>query len=391
MMEIPVNEPDLSGNEQKYVLDAVKSGWVAQGKYVGEFERGFAKFIGTKHAITTTSGTAALQLATTCLDLRPGDEVIVPALTIVSTVFSVCYVGATPVLVDSDPTTYTLDPNEVERKITPKTRAILPVHLYGHPADMQPILDLARRHNLFVIEDAAEAHGAQYRGRSAGSMGIVNCFSFYSNKIITTGEGGMVTTDDDRLAKRVTRLKDLAHSEERRFLHTEIAYVLRMTNMQAALGLAQLERVEQFIARKRRMAAEYQQALAGIEGLHVPVEMPWAKSVYWMYAIRITPDFGCSRDELMRRLQERNVGTRTFFIPMHQQPVFLNMGLFRDEHYPVAERLSEEGLYLPSGLTLTKEQIDRVASSIREIQREVKTGSMKEQSRARSARQGVQL
>jgi perosamine synthetase len=222
-------------------------------------------------------------------------------------------------------------------------------------------------------------------------MGIVNCFSFYSNKIITTGEGGMVTTDDDRLAKRVTRLKDLAHSEERRFLHTEIAYVLRMTNMQAALGVAQLERVEQFITRKRWMAAEYQQALAGIEGLHLPVEMPWAKSVYWMYAIRITPDFGCSRDELMRRLQERNVGTRTFFIPMHQQPVFLNMGLFRDEHYPVAERLSEEGLYLPSGLTLTKEQIDRVASSIREIQREVKTGSMKEQSRAHSARQGVQL
>jgi perosamine synthetase len=303
----------------------------------------------------------------------------------------VCYVGATPVLVDSDPTTYTLDPNEVERKITPKTRAILPVHLYGHPADMQPILDLARRHNLFVIEDAAEAHGAQYRGRSAGSMGIVNCFSFYSNKIITTGEGGMVTTDDDRLAKRVTRLKDLAHSEERRFLHTEIAYVLRMTNMQAALGLAQLERVEQFIARKRWMAAEYQQALAGIEGLHVPVEMPWAKSVYWMYAIRITPDFGCSRDELMNRLKTRGVATRTFFIPMHQQPVFLNMGLFREDHYPVAERLSDEGLYLPSGLTITKEQIDRVASSIREIQREVRTGSIKVQPAGDTLRQGVSL
>jgi perosamine synthetase len=373
MIEIPVNEPDLSGNEQTYVLDAVKSGWVATGRYVTEFERRFAAFIGTKHAVSTTSGTAALHLATASLDLGPGDEVIVPALTIVSTVFAVCYVGATPVLVDSEEQTYNLDPSAIESKITPRTRAIIPVHLYGHPADMEPILDLARRYNLLVIEDAAEAHGAEYRGRRVGSLGLLNCFSFYANKIITTGEGGMLTTDDDLLAKRVTRLKDLAHSEERRFLHTEIAYVLRMTNLQAALGVAQMERVDLFIQRKRWMADSYRQALAGIEGLHLPVELPWAKNVYWMYAVRVTAEFGCSRDELSRRLAEQGIGTRTFFIPMHQQPVFHKRGLFQHEQYPVAERLSQEGLYLPSGLTLTKDQITRVANVIADIQKEIRS------------------
>jgi perosamine synthetase len=293
-------------------------------------------------------------------------------LTIVSTAFSVCYVGATPVLVDAEGATYNLDPEQIESKITTRTRAIMPVHLYGHPVDMDPILTLARRYNLMVIEDAAEAHGAEYRGRRVGSFGLLNCFSFYGNKIITTGEGGMLVTDDDLLAKRVMRLKDLAHSEERRFSHTEIAYVLRMTNMQAAVGVAQMERVQEFIARKRWMADFYRQVLGGIEGLHLPEEMPWAKSVYWMYAVRVTPDFGCSRDELMRRLQEKGIATRTFFIPMHQQPVFQKMGLFKNERYPVADRLSEEGLYLPSGLTITKEQIERVADELREIQKTVR-------------------
>jgi perosamine synthetase len=372
MIQIPVNEPDLSGNEQAYVLDAVKSGWIATGRYVAEFERRFADFIGTKYALSTTSGTSALQLATASLGLKPGDEVIVPALTIVSTAFSVCYVGATPVLVDAEGTTYNLDPEQIESKITTRTRAIMPVHLYGHPVDMDPILALARRYNLMVIEDAAEAHGAEYRGRRVGSFGLLNCFSFYGNKIITTGEGGMLVTDDDLLAKRVMRLKDLSHSEERRFSHTEIAYVLRMTNMQAAVGVAQMERVQEFIARKRWMADFYRQVLGGIEGLHLPEEMPWAKSVYWMYAVRVTPDFGCSRDELMRRLQEKGIATRTFFIPMHQQPVFQKMGLFKNERYPVADRLSEEGLYLPSGLTITKEQIERVAEELREIQKTVR-------------------
>lgn len=372
MTRIPVNEPDLSGNEQKYVLDAVASGWVSTGQYVKDFERMFAEFIGTKHAITTTSGTAALQLAVASLGLGPGDEVIVPTLTIVATVFAVCYVGATPVLVDSEEDTYNIDPNLIEEKITPKTRAIIPVHLYGHAADMDPILQLAQRYHLRVVEDAAEAHGAEYRGRRLGSLGDINCFSFYANKIVTTGEGGMVTTDDDVLAERVLRLKDLAHSKHKRFVHTDVAYTLRMTNLQAALGVAQMERIEEFLQRKQWMADAYRRALSGIEGLVLPVQKPWAKSVYWMYAVRVTPEFGCSRDELMRRLRDRGIDTRTFFVPMHQQPVFRKMRLFQDERYPVAERLSEEGFYLPSGLTITEEQIGRVAEAVREIQKEVR-------------------
>lgn len=372
MIRIPVNEPDLSGNEADYVREAVKSGWISTGQYVKEFERRFAEFTGTKHGITTTSGTAALQLAIASLGLGPGDEVIVPTLTIVATVFAVCYVGATPVLVDSEEQTYNIDPNLIETKITPKTRAILPVHLYGHPADMDPILQLAQRYHLRVVEDAAEAHGAEYRGRRAGSMGNINCFSFYANKIVTTGEGGMVTTDDDVLADRVMRLKDLAHSKERRFVHTDVAYTLRMTNMQAALGVAQMERIDDFLARKQWMATTYQRLLSGIEGLQLPEERPWAKNVYWMYAILVKPGFGCSRDELVRRLREKEIDTRTFFVPMHQQPVFKKMGLFRDEQYPVAERLSEQGLYLPSGLVLREEQIGEVAEALREIQKEVR-------------------
>ncbi|MBM3210695.1 DegT/DnrJ/EryC1/StrS family aminotransferase [Candidatus Poribacteria bacterium] len=371
MNRIPVNEPDLTGNEQAYVLDAVKSGWISGGQYVKNFERMFAEFVGTKYAITTTSGTAALHLAVASLGIGPGDEVIVPALTIIATVNAVCYTGATPVLVDSEPDTYNIDPNLIEAKITPKTRAILPVHLYGHPADMDPILELARRYHLRTVEDAAEAHGAKYRGRMCGGLGNVNCFSFYGNKIITTGEGGMVTTDDDVLAERVSRLKDLSHSKERRFMHTDVAYTLRMTNIQAALGVAQMERANQFIGKKRWMADTYKQALDGIPGILLPIEKPWAFNVYWMYAILVTSEFGCSRDELMTRLNDRGIDTRSFFFPMHIQPVFKKMGLFREEYYPVAERLSEQGMYLPSGLTITEEQINQVADAIRSIHREV--------------------
>lgn len=364
---IPVNEPDLSGNEERYVSEAVRSGWVSTGKYVREFEQRFAEFCGTRHAITTTSGTAALRLAMMALRIQPGDEVIVPALTIAATAFAVCFAGATPVLIDSEPETGNLDPELLEARITGKTRAIIPVHLYGHPADMAPILDIARRHGLKVVEDAAEAHGAEYRGCRAGGMGDLNCFSFYANKIITTGEGGMVTTNDEELADRVSRLKDLSHSKERRFVHTEVADTLRMTNLQAALGVAQMERVDEFIERKRWMAALYRELLGEIEGLVLPPEAPDVRNVYWMYAVRVTPAFGCTRDDLMLRLRERGIDTRSFFVPMHRQPALLDRGLFRGEEYPVADRLSEEGLYLPSGLKLTAEQMARVAAAVRQV------------------------
>jgi perosamine synthetase len=369
---IPVNEPDLTGNEARYVHDAVSSGWISSGEYVRKFEEGFARFVGTRYGVSTTSGTAALQLALASLGLGPGDEVIVPALTIVATVFAVCYTGATPVLVDSEPDTGNLDPGLIERRINRKTRAIVPVHLYGHPAEMDPILELGRRYHLRVVEDAAEAHGAEYRGRRAGSLGDINCFSFYANKIITTGEGGMITTDDEVLAGRVRHLKDLCHAPERRFLHTDVGYTLRMTNMQAAVGVAQLERAETFLDKKKWMAETYAQELRGIEGLELPVERPHVRNVFWMYALRVTPEFGGTRDELMRGLKVRGIDTRSFFIPMHQQPVFHRMGLFSSECYPIAEQMSESGLYLPSGLTLTRTQIERVAGAIREVQAELR-------------------
>lgn len=371
-MRIPVNEPDLSGNEQAYVLDAVASGWISGGRYISEFERRFAEFAGTRHAVTTTSGTAALRLALWALGIGPGDEVLVPALTIAACAFSVLHVGARPVLVDSEPETGTLDPALIEARITSRTRAIMPVHLYGHPADMDPITAIARRHGLSVIEDAAEAHGAEYRGRRAGSLGDINCFSFYGNKIVTTGEGGMVTTDSPDLADRATRLKDLAHSRERRFVHTEVSDTARMTNLQAALGVAQLERVDAMVERKRQMAAKYNRYLSGIEGLHLPIEKEWARSVYWMYAVRVTPEFGAPRDEVMLRLKARGIDTRTYFVPLNLQPALLQPGHVPAESFPVAERLSEEGFYLPSGLTLTEEQIVYVARALREIQEEVR-------------------
>lgn len=243
-MFIPVNEPLIAKNATKYVLDCLETGWVSSaGTYIEKFEKAFAKYLGVKHAITTTSGTTALHLALLTLGIGSGDEVIVPTLTMIASVNSICYVGAIPVLVDSEPETGNIDPKKIEEKITKKTKAIMPVHLYGHPADMDKIMEIAKKYKLAVVEDAAEAHGAEYKGEKAGSFGKINCFSFYGNKIVTTGEGGMVVTNDDKLAERARSLKDLAHSKKRRFLHEELGYNFRMTNMQAALGLAQLEEI----------------------------------------------------------------------------------------------------------------------------------------------------
>lgn len=370
-MPIPVNEPDLTGNEEAYLLDALRSGWISGGAYLDRFEREFSAFLGMKHGIATVSGTSALALAVAALHLEPGEEVILPALTIISPVFAVCQAGATPVLVDVDPDTGNMDPDKVEAKCTPRTRAILPVHLYGHPVDMDPILEIAARRGLVVIEDAAESHGALYKGRRVGSFGLCSCWSFYPNKLITTGEGGMVTTSDDSLASTLRSLRNLGHSPQKRFLHDTMAHALRMTNLQAALGVAQLERIEASIRRKREMTALYSKALDGIPGLRLPMEKPFATSVYWMYTIHVEDEFGCSRDDLMRHLASKGIETRTVFEPMHRQPVLLERGLFGGETYPVSERLADQGLYLPSGLALKDDQILEVADTVRRIQREV--------------------
>lgn len=365
---IPVCEPFLSGKELEYVADCLKTNWISsKGKYIEEFEERFAAYCGCKYGITTTSGTTALHLALVSVGIGPGDEVLIPTFTMMATAFAVVYTGARPVLVDAEPETWNIDTVKIEEKITDKTRAILPVHIYGHPCDMGPIMEVAQKHNLYVIEDAAEAHGAEYKGRKAGGIGHVNCFSFYANKIITTGEGGMVVTNDEGIAEKARRLKDLAHSPEKRFLHSDIGFNYRMTNIQAAIGLAQFERIDELVERRRKNAYLYNSKLKDIPGITLPPEKEWAKNVYWMYAILIQDEFGMNRDKVMERLREKEIDTRAFFIPAHQQPAFQNMGLFQSESYPVAEELGRRGLYLPSGSGLTEEQIESICQRVKGI------------------------
>jgi len=301
-----------------------------------------------------------------------------PSFTIVSCASAVIAAGATPTLVDCDPRTWTMDVDQLAARITPRTRAVMPVHIYGHPVDMDPVLELAEQHQLAIIEDAAEAHGAQYlsgrqgpepRWRRCGGFGDLSCFSFYANKLITTGEGGMIVTDDDALAERARSLRNLAFQPSRRFYHEEIGFNFRLTNLQAALGVAQLQRIAAIVARKRAIGAAYRSVLEDIPGLELPVEESWAQSVYWMYGLIVRKDTGLSAVDLAMRLEDRGVETRPFFLGMHEQPAFRRLGLFGGEHYPVAERLARQGLYLPSGLALKDEQIEIVGAAIHEAMR----------------------
>ena len=362
---IPVCEPFLNGKELEYVTDCLKTNWISsKGKYIGEFEEKFANYCSCKYGISTTSGTTAIHLALASLGIGPGDEVIIPTFTMASTAFAVVYTGAKPVLVDADPKTWNIDIAMIEGRIADNTRAILPVHIYGHPCDMDPIMEIAGKYNLWVVEDAAEAHGAEYKGRKVGGIGHVSCFSFYANKVITTGEGGMVITNDERIAKKASALKDLAHSKQKRFLHTDIGYNYRMTNIQAAIGLAQFEKIDDLVGRRRSNAYLYNSLLKDIGGIRLPPEKEWAKNVYWMYSILIEDEFGMSQGKLMSKLEQKGIETRSFFIPMHQQPVFQNMRLFNEESYPVAEELSSRGLYLPSGSGLTEAEIRHIATAL---------------------------
>jgi perosamine synthetase len=364
---IPVNEPVLSKNAAKYTLDCVKSGWISSaGAYIARFEEAFARFLGVKYAITTTNGTAALHLAIASLGIGKNDEVIMPDLTIISCPLSVMYTGAAPVFVDVDPVTFTIDPARIEEKITKRTRAIMVVHLYGHPADMDPIMRIAKKHKLAVIEDAAEAHGALYKSKPVGTIGTVATFSFYANKIVTTGEGGMVVTNNSRIAGRARFLKDLAHSPRRRFWHEKIGFNYRMTNVSAAIGLAQLESVRQYIAKKKWMAREYAKALRRIPYLTLPPHQTWANSVYWMYALTLTKDAPVSKNEVRTYLKTHGIDTRDFFYPLHMQPI-LRRYVAKNDRFPVSDFASRHGFYVPSGLAITKKQIRSVASALRDI------------------------
>lgn len=365
---IPVNEPLLDGKEEEYVAECVRTGWISSaGKFIEQFETAWADYCGMKHGVAVSNGTTALQVAIDCLDLEPGDEVILPTFTIISCAMAIVTHGGVPVLVDSDPRTWCMDVAQVEARLTPRTRAIMPVHIYGHPVDMDPLFELADKHGLAIVEDAAEVHGAEYKGRICGGLGDISTFSFYANKIITTGEGGMVLSDDDALAEKARRARNLAFLPERRFLHKRLGYNYRLTNMQAAIGLAQVERVDALVERKRRMGAAYNERLADIDALQLPVEEPWAKNVYWMYGLVLDESTGMDAVAFAEALMERGVQTRPFFLGMHEQPVFHDMGLFEGEAYPVAERMARQGLYLPSGMALTMDQIEAVCEAVHDV------------------------
>jgi len=366
---IPVCVPLLGGKELEYVVNCIKTNWISsKGKYVEEFEKKFSEYCGSKYGITTTNGTTSLHLALASIGLKKGDEVIVPAFTMISSVFSIVYCGAKPVLVDADRETWNMNVNQIEEKISDRTKAIMPVHIYGHPCDMDPIMKIAKKHGLYVVEDAAEAHGAEYKGKKTGGIGDVGCFSFYANKIITCGEGGMIVTNDEEIAERAKSLKNLAFPKEKRiYLHSEVGYNYRMTNVQAAIGLAQLERIDELVEMRRRNARLYNSSLKDMDGIKLPTEKEWAKNVYWMYSILIEPELRINRDQLMEKLHKKEIETRPFFIPMHKQPVFQNMGLFRGESYPVADELSRKGLNLPSSSGLKEEEIRYICDAIRQI------------------------
>jgi perosamine synthetase len=364
MIHIPVCEPKLGEKELQYVIDCIKSGWISsKGQNITKFEEGFSRYCGAKFGVSTTSGTTALHLALASLGIKTGDQVVIPSFTMIATANAVTYVGAMPVLVDSELDTWNIDVSKIEGKITKKTKAIIVVHTYGHPVDMAPILEIAEKKSLYVIEDAAEAHGAEYMGKKVGALGDVGCFSFYANKIITTGEGGMLVTNNEELAERARLLRDQAYEEKRRFLHRFVGFNYRMTNLQAAIGLAQLEKIDDFVNLRRSNAHYYNSLLEDVDGLVLPPEAKWAKNVYWMYSVLIKPEFGIKRDKLMTILLKKyGVETRPFFYPIHLQPAYSD--LFKGETYPVADELSERGINLPSGNTLSKEQIEYIVDAI---------------------------
>jgi perosamine synthetase len=364
---IPVNEPLLNGNEKHYLNECIDTGWISsEGPFIRKFEEGMAGLAQRKHGIAVCNGTVALEAAIAALELKPGDEVILPSFTIISCAAAVVRRGCVPVLVDSDPLTWNMDVSQIEPRITPRTRAIMAVHIYGLPVDMDPLLALARKYGLKVIEDAAEMHGQTYNGKPCGSFGDLSTFSFYPNKHITTGEGGMILTDDDSLAERCRSLRNLCFMAKKRFVHEELGFNFRMTNLQAALGLAQLERLSEFVGRKRAMGRLYTELLADAPGLQLPLARTlYAESIYWVYGVVLGEEVPFDAEEAMRRLGEMKIGTRPFFWPMHEQPVFRRMGLFAGERHPIAERLARRGFYLPSGMALREEQISRAAEALR--------------------------
>lgn len=363
---IPLAQPWLGKKERQLVNQCVKDGWVSSsGKFVAEFEKLFADYCGVKYGVATANGTTALHLALAALDIGSGDEVIVPTLSFIASANVVAYTGAKVVFVDSDTGSWNLSPAAVEAAITKRTRAIIPVHLYGYPAEMDKILAIARQHGIAVVEDACEAHGAEFRGRRVGSLGTVGCFSFYGNKIVTTGEGGMLVTDNRSVAEKARMLRDHGMSQKKKYWHPRIGFNYRMTNLQAALGVAQMERIERIIQLKARNQQLYRSLLLGVPGVTFPPEAPWAKSVYWLHTIIIDKSRSTvSRALIIRELLKCGIDARPVFRPIHSMPPYRDGAQRR---FPAAERLSRSGLSLPSSPLLKPEQIRRIAAIIKAL------------------------
>lgn len=366
---VPVNEPLLDGNEKKYLCECIDTGWISsEGPFVQRLEQEFACRVQRRFGIAVANGSVALDAAVAALRLGPGDEVILPAFTIISCAAAIVRAGATPVLVDSDPRTWNMDLAQVEKKITRRTRAVMAVHIFGLPVDMDALLAITLPRGIMVIEDAAQMHGQSCRGRPCGSFGQLSTFSFYPNKHVTTGEGGIIVTDDEGFAERCRSLRNLCFMPQRRFVHEELGWNFRMSNLQAALGCAQLERLDAFVLRKRHMGRRYDELLADIPVLERPLaRTSWAENIYWVYGLVLADTLPFDAAEAMRQLAARGIGCRPFFWPMHEQPVFQAMGLFVGEHYPVAERLARRGFYVPSGMALSEWQMSRVADALREV------------------------
>ncbi len=366
---IPVNQPLLDGNEKKYVLQCLDSGWISsEGEFVKRFENEFAQSVGRKYGIAVCNGSVALDVAIAALGIGMGDEVILTTFTIISCAAAIVRSGAIPVVVDCDRATWNMDINQIEAKITSRTKAIMVVHIYGLPVDMNPILDLAKAYNLQIIEDAAEMHGQTYNGRPCGSFGAISTFSFYANKHITTGEGGMLVTDDPELSDRCMSLRNLCFDNKNRFVHEELGWNYRMTNLQAAVGVAQLERLEAIVLRKRSMGKLYTELLQDISGLQLPIaKTDYADNIYWVYAIVLEDSMPFNAKEMMQKLGANGIGTRPFFFPMHKQPVFKKMGLFLEDSCPISEKIHQRGFYLPSGLSLTESQIGQVVDILKQV------------------------
>ena len=366
---VPVNEPCLFGNEKKYLLKCIKDGFISStGQFVNDFERKFAKRLNRKFAIAVSNGTAALQLAFEALNIKKKEEVILPSFTIISCILPIIRCGAIPILIDSDPITWNMDVKKIEDKITSKTRAIIAPHIYGLPIDMDPLLKIAKKYKLKVIEDAAEALGLKYKNRECGSFGDVSTFSFYANKHITTGEGGMIVTNDKKISERCKSLRNICFNEKRRFVHYELGWNYRFTNLQAAVGLAQLEKLNRFILKKRKIGKIYNKELSNIEAFYTPLDkQDYAKNIYWIYGLVIKRNSNISLSTFMKKLMNEGVETRNFFWPLHQQPILKKMGFFKKIKLPVAEYLARNGLYLPTGLSLTLSQQKFVINKIKKI------------------------